>query len=59
MYNDLKEILSLLWKHDDNMDQDTLFEVQDKMSEIILKVAKKENKTEDLLKSFSYLFKVE
>lgn len=59
MYNELKEILSLLWKNDDRMDQDTLFELQDKMTEIILKVAKKEKKTDDLLKSFPYLFEVQ
>jgi len=59
MYNKLKEILSLLWKHDDRMDQDTLFKLQDKMTKIILEVAKKENRTKDLLKSFPYLFEAE
>ena len=58
MYNELKEILSLLWKNDDKMDQDTLFQVQDRMTTILLKVAEKEKKTDDLLKSFPYLFEV-
>lgn len=58
MYNDLKAIQKLLWKHDDLIEQEDLFAVQDKISELILKVAQKENKTDDLVKSFPWLYDV-
>jgi len=57
MYEKLKEILTLAWKDDDRMDQETLFELQDKLINLILEVAEKENKTNDLISSFSWLFK--
>ena len=59
MYNELKKIQQLIWKDDDRMDQDTLFELQDCVSGLILEVAKKENKTNDLTKSFPWLYKTE
>ena len=59
MYNELKEIQKLIFKGDDLMDQDTLFELQDRITELTLTVAIKENKTNDLVKSFPWLYKVE
>lgn len=59
MYNELKELLKLSFKDDDRMDQDTLFELQDRITELALQVAIKENQTYDLLKNFSWLYKVE
>jgi len=59
MYNELKKIQELLWKSDDRMDQDTLFELQGYVAEIILKAANKEKKTNDLVKSFPWLYKSE
>jgi len=56
MYEELKKIQSLLWKDDDRMDQETLFELQDYVSKLILNVAKEENKTNDLVKSFPWLY---
>lgn len=56
MYDELKRILSLLWKDDDRMDQDTLFELQEYVSEVILNVAREENRTNDLIKSFPWLY---
>lgn len=56
MYNELKELLRLSFKDDDRMDQDTLFELQDKITELTLQVAQKENKTNDLVKSFHWLY---
>ena len=56
MYDELKKIQSLLWKDDDRMDQETLFELQDYVSKLILNVAKEENKTNDLVKSFPWLY---
>lgn len=57
MYNKLKKIQQLLWKSDDRMDQDNLFELQNKVAELILEVAEKENKVEDLIKAFPWLYK--
>ena len=58
MYNDLKKIQELLWKDDDRMDQDTLFELQEFVAELTLKAAEKENKVDDLLKNFKWLYEV-
>lgn len=44
MYEKLEKIQELLWKNDDLMDQDTLFELQDKVAELILEVAGKEGR---------------
>jgi len=42
-----------------SLDQETLFELQEKITELTLTVAQKENKTNDLVKSFPWLYKVE
>jgi len=57
-YNELKEIQKLLWKHDDMMMQDTLFQLQEKVAGLILKVANKEKKVDDLIESFPWLYEV-
>lgn len=59
MYNELKEIQKLIFKGDDLMNQETLFELQEKITELTLTVAQKENKTNDLVKSFPWLYQVE
>ena len=59
MYNELKKVQELLWKSDDLMDQDTLFELQEYVAKVILSVAKKEKKIDDLIKSFPWLYKEE
>ena len=60
MYEKLEKIQELLWRNDDLMDQDTLFELQDKVAELILEVAGKEGpKTVDrLVSKFPWLYKV-
>lgn len=59
MYEKLKEMLSLAWKDDDRMDQETLFELQDKITGLVLEVAEEESKVDDLINSFPYLYKFE
>lgn len=59
MYEELKEIQKLLWKNDDLMDQETLFELQDKVADITLKAARSEGKIVDLVDSFKWLYGVE
>jgi hypothetical protein len=46
----------LLWKNDDNMSQDTLFELQENMAKLLLEVAQTEGKTKNLIKSFPFLY---
>lgn len=60
MYEKLEKIQELLWRNDDLMDQDTLFELQDKVAELILEVAGKEGpKTVDrLVAKFPWLYTV-
>jgi len=56
MYEKLKKIQTLIWRDDDLMSQDTLFELQEEFTNLLLEVAQKENKTEDLVKSFPWLY---
>ena len=58
MYKELAEINKILWRSDDCISQDDLFEVQDKVAELLLKVANKEKKGEQLVKDFPWLYKV-
>lgn len=58
MYDELSEINKLLWKNDDMMSQEVLFEAQDKMADLLLKVATSERKCEQLVKDFPWLYKV-
>ena len=57
-YEQIKEIQSLAWRDDDRMDQETLFELQDKIAELALQIASREKKVDDLVKSFPFLYKV-
>lgn len=57
LYPKLKAIQKLVWTNDDMMDQETLFELQDKLGRLLLQVAADENKTDDLVKSFPWLYK--
>lgn len=59
LYNKIKEIQKLVWKNDDLMMQETLFELQDKIADLALIIAQKEAKTDDLLENFKWLYKTE
>lgn len=56
MYERLKKVQEMLWRSDDLMDQETLFELQEYVSRVILEVAEQEGKTTDLVKSFPWLY---
>lgn len=60
LYAKLEKIQELLWENDDRMDQETLFDVQDKFAELILEVAVNDGtKTVDrLVKKFPHLYSV-
>ena len=56
MYNDIKKIQTLLWKHDDMMQQETLFELQEVVAGLALRIAEKEKRTEEIVKDFPHLY---
>ena len=56
MYNKLEKILELLWRDDDRMDQDTLFELQDYVANVALEVAEDEGMVDQLVAKFPWLY---
>ena len=57
IYGELVKLQKLAWKDDDMMSQDTRFDVQDSLAELLLKVAVECGKTEDLVKTFPWLYR--
>ncbi len=59
VFDKLVELQELVWKGDDLMDQEVLFDVQDKLSELTLEVAKwiGNTKCKVLVDKFPYLYK--
>ncbi len=57
IYDELKTIQAMLWTDDDHVPQDVLFELQDKVADLTLKVAQASGKTDDLLNTFPWLYK--
>lgn len=41
------------------MDQETLFELQEYVADLVLRVAQEEEQTDDLIESFKWLYRVE
>ena len=58
MYDKLEKIQEMLWRDDDLMLQETLFELQDYVAELILNVAEKEGKVDELVAKFPFLYQV-
>ena len=58
MYEKLEEIQRLLWREDDRMDQETLFELQDKVAELTMEVATQEGQetVDRLVSKFPWLY---
>ena len=57
IYGELVNLQKLAWKDDDLMSQDTLFDVQDTLADMLLRVARECGKTEDLVKTFPWLYR--
>jgi len=55
-YAAIKELLEIAYSGDDRIDQTKLFELQEKLAKLALRIAIAENKTDDLVKSFGWLF---
>ena len=58
-YEDIKKIQQIAWANDDCILQDNLFDLQDKIAELALKIAESEEQTADLIKSFPWLYRAE
>ena len=56
-YSQIKEIQQLVFSGDDRIDQEKLFDLQNKISLLALDIAQEEHKTTDLVQSFSFLYK--
>lgn len=56
IYKDLKELQNIAWKNDDLMTQDTLFEMQEMLADLTLKVAVAAHQENDLVKEFPWLY---
>lgn len=56
MYAKLKPIMKLAFRIDDMIEQEDLFELQEKLAELMLEIANKEGKTEQLLKDFKGIY---
>lgn len=60
IYNELKKLNSLAWENDDLMEQETLFDLQERLADLLLRVAQDcgEKTLNDLVKSFPFLYGV-
>jgi hypothetical protein len=56
LYFRLEEIQKLLWKGDDRIDQEDLFDLQRLVAALVLEVAQDEHKVEFLLEAFPWLY---
>lgn len=56
MYEKLKVVNKILWEDDDIISQENLFSLQDYVADLLLEVAEKENKVDDLIQSFPWLY---
>ncbi len=57
IYKELKDIQRLIWKDDDTMDQETLFELQSRVGHLTLKLAVNLDKKYELMYEFPWLYK--
>ena len=56
LYKRIVDIQKIVWRGDDLIDQSDLFELQDKIAELALVIAENENKTNELLAAFPWLY---
>ena len=58
LYDRLTTIQDLLWRQDDMISQDDLDVVADILAEVLLDVAKQENRLKDLLHTYPWLYEI-
>ncbi len=56
LYADIKNIMRLSMKDDDRMNQETLFELQEEVCNLALRVAVVERKETDLVNAFPWCY---
>lgn len=56
LYTRIVNIQKLIWKNDDILDQNDLFDLQEKIADLALAIAENENKTDDLVEKFPWLY---
>lgn len=57
MYEKLEELQDILWRNDDMIEQEDLFEAQEKLADLILEVAQEEGKAGRLVNRFPFLYR--
>lgn len=57
IYEELEKLQTLLWKGDDLVDQCDLFDMQDLLADLTLRVAKEEGQVDRLVKKFPFLYR--
>lgn len=57
MYEKLEAIQEILWRNDDMIMQEDLFEAQEKLADLLLEVAVEEGKAEALAKKYPFLYR--
>lgn len=51
------DIQETAWRDDDLMSQDTLFELQEKIADLAMLIANNENRMDDLVNAFHWLYR--
>ena len=57
VYNEVEKIQEILWRNDDMIDQEDLYELQELVANFALKVAENEGKVEQIVKKFPFLYR--
>ena len=57
VYKEVEKIQEILWRNDDMIDQEDLYELQELVANFALKVAENEGKVEQLVKKFPFLYR--
>lgn len=58
-YKEITKIQEIIWRSDDMMMQEDLFELQEYVANLALKAAKEEGKVDQLVKKFPFLYRTE
>lgn len=58
LFKELIELQMLIWSGDDQIGQEELFEAQNKLANILLKLGKDVDGVEELAEKFPYLYKL-
>ena len=56
IYDDVIKIQEIIWRNDDTLFQEDLFELQDLVAKLALKLAAVEGKVDELVKKFPWLY---